>query len=271
MKITEMIKNKGFTRSVELVPPRNGTDPAEIFSKVALIKDKVDFVSVTDGAGGSLRGGTLAISHLVQENYGIKSMAHFVCRERTKEQIENNLVDMHYFGVKNVLALRGDAPAGSAEGWIGEYEYAYKLVKQISNMNKGIYLPRKGQDVLHREGVKTDFCISVAGHPEDPIQSEVSHLKAKIEAGATCIITQMIFSFDEYKNYVEGLRQNGIDLPVIAGIRPLTTLKQAESVENFFGIKICSELKTGLEKEGFGLQYAKDALSAVKKVNELIQ
>jgi len=263
--ITDIIKEK-FTISVELVPPRNGTDTAEIFRNVEKIKDKIDFVSVTDGAGGSLRGGTMAISHLVQERYGIKVLAHFVCRERTKEQIENNLVDLHYFGIKNILALRGDAPAGSPEGWKGDYKFAYLLVKQISDMNNGHYLLRIGQDVEFREGVNTNFCTVVAGHPEDPIEQELEHLKPKIESGAKAIITQMIFSFDEYKEYVDNIRKAGIDLPVIAGIRPLTSIQQVESMEKFFNIKVCNELRNGLQENGkqFGIDYCKDLINKLK-------
>ena len=273
MKITEILKEKEFTISVELVPPRNGEGKKEILSKIKRLKDKVDFVSITKGAGGSLRGGTLPISVFAKEN-GIIPLSHFVCRERTKAEIENELIDMYYFDINNILALRGDPPAGAKdEEWDGDYKYAYLLAKQISDLNKGRYLPRKTFDKGEfREGVKTDFCIIVAGHPEDPFEEELEHMKAKVKAGAEVIITQMIFSFSEYKEYVGNLRKNNVKLPVIPGIRPLVSLKQADSVENFFGLKVCDELKEGLkeasdDKEAyeFGINYTSEMIKKLKE------
>lgn len=267
-KITRILKEKKFTISVELVPPRNGEGKKDMLVKIKALKGKVDFVSITKGAGGSLRGGTLPISVFAEE-HGITAVAHFVCRERTKAEIENDVIDLYYFGINNVLALRGDPPAGAKdEEWDGDYKYAYLLVKQISELNKGHYIPRKNFDKGDfREGVKTDFCIIVAGHPEDPIEEEVKHIKAKIDAGAEVIITQMVFSFEEYKGYVENLRKNGIKLPVIPGIRPLTELKQAESIEKFFGLKVDEKLKKGLKEKGeeFGLDYAADMIKKIKE------
>ncbi len=271
-KISELLKEKDFTLSVELVPPRNGEGKKEILSKIKKLKGKVDFVSITKGAGGSLRGGTLPISVFAKDN-GIMPIAHFVCRERTKAEIENELVDMYYFDINNILALRGDPPAGAKdEEWDGDYKYAYLLVKQISDLNKGRYLPRRNMDDREfREGIKADFCIIVAGHPEYPIDEEIEHIKAKIDAGAEVIITQMIFSFSEYKEYVENLRKNGIKLPVIPGVRPLVNFKQAESVEKFFGLKVNDELKRGLkeasDKEAyeFGVNYTVDMIKKLKE------
>lgn len=270
-KIIEILKEKEFTLSVELVPPRNGEGKEDILLKIKRLKGKVDFVSITKGAGGSLRGGTLPISVFAKEN-GITPLAHFVCRERTKAEIENDLIDMYYFDINNILALRGDPPTGAKdEKWDGDYKYAYLLVKQISNLNKGKYLPRKGFDKGEfKEGVKTDFCVIVAGHPEDPIKEEIKHIKKKIDAGAEVIITQMIFSFEEYKRYAENLRKNNIKLPIIAGIRPIINLKQAESIENFFKLHVCDKLKKGLknktDKEAyeFGINYTVDMIKKLK-------
>lgn len=271
-KIIDILKEKKFTSSVELVPPRNGEGKREILSKIKRLKGKVDFVSITKGAGGSLRGGTLPISVFAKDN-GLVPLAHFVCRERTKAEIENDLIDMYYFDINNILALRGDPPAGAKdEEWEGEYRYAYLLAKQISELNKGRYLPRKNIDKgEYREGVKTDFCIIVAGHPEDAVDEEVKHIKAKVDAGAEVIITQMVFSFEEYKEYVENLRKNGIKLPVIPGIRPLISLKQAESVEKFFGLKVSDKLKRGLKEASndkkayeFGLNYTVNMIKRLK-------
>lgn len=273
MKITEILKEKIFTISVELVPPRNGEGKKGILSTIKRLKGKVDFVSITKGAGGSLRGGTLPIA-LFAKKEGIIPIAHFVCRERTREEIENEVIDLYYLGINNVLALRGDPPAGAKdEEWDGDYRYAYLLAKQISELNKGRYSPRKNFDKGgFREGVKTDFCVIVAGHPEDPIEEELKHIREKVDSGAEVIITQMVFSFEDYKRYVETLRKNGVKVPVIAGIRPLVGLEQAESVERFFGLRVNDELKKGLkdvlnEKEAyeFGINYTAEMIKRLKE------
>jgi len=273
-KITDILKKKDFTVSVEIVPPRNGIDPTETVNNIKKLQNKVDFVSVTKGAGGSLRGGTLPISYFTQAKQGISTIAHFVCRERTKAEIENDLVDMSLFKINNILALRGDPPAGAKdEVWDGDYKYAYNLVEQIKNLNKGNYIPRKNIDKGEfREGIKTDFCIVVAGHPEDPIEEELKHIQAKVDAGANVIITQMIFSFEEYKEYVDALRKNNINLPVIPGIRPLISTKQSDSVEKFFGLKVNEELKTNLkqakteqEEKQAGLTYTSEMIKKLKE------
>ncbi|MBW2988848.1 methylenetetrahydrofolate reductase [Candidatus Woesearchaeota archaeon] len=271
-KITDIFKEKKFTLSVELVPPRNGEGKKGIISTIGKLKGVADFVSITKGAGGSLRGGTLPIALFAKEK-GIVPVAHFVCRERTKEEIENDIIDLDYLGINNVLALRGDPPAAAKdEEWDGDYRYAYLLARQIANLNHGRYLPRKNFDKKDfREGAKTDFCIAVAGHPEDPIDEEIKHIKAKVDAGAEVIITQMIFSFDEYRKYSESLRKNGIKLPIIPGIRPLVSIKQAESVERFFGLKVDDDLKKGLKAASdekaaydFGISYTSGMIKKLK-------
>ncbi|MBW2981106.1 methylenetetrahydrofolate reductase [Candidatus Woesearchaeota archaeon] len=271
-KVTEILKEKSFTFSVELVPPRNGTPLNEIYDKIEDLKGKVDFISVTKGAGGSLRGGTLPITYFAQEKHGLTAISHFVCRERTKQEIENDLTDMNYFGIRNILALRGDPPAGTKEPWEGDYRYAYLLVKQLHDLNNGVYLPTPLKQEP-RKGEKCDFCILAAGHPEDPFEEEKVHIKSKVDAGAEAIITQMIFSFEDYKTYVENLKSAGINVPVLAGIRPIVNYKQAKSVENFFGIPVPKELKEELEKleddpaksRAFGVSYFADMIKKLKE------
>lgn len=226
--------------SLEIVPPRNGIDIEPILKKIERIKDKVDFISVTKGAVGSLRGGTLPLSYFIQTRFNVPVMTHFVTRDYSKLKIENELIDLHHFGIRNILALRGDPPAGVIEEWKGDYKYAYLLVEQIKRMNQGIYLPFKGKE---RTGFKTNFRVAVAGHPEKGIE----YMKFKVDAGADLIITQMVFSFDDFKEYVEKLRENGINIPVIAGVRVLKSLDEIKSTENFFGIKICDKLKENVK------------------------
>jgi len=172
------------------------------------------------------------------------------------------------------VALRGDAPVGAKdEAWSGDYHYAYQLIEQINQMNKGIYLPTPTMKTDTREGHPTNFCIVVAGHPEDNITEEIEHLKCKINAGAEVIITQMVFSFEEYNTYVNHLRTAGINLPVLAGVRPLTNFSQADSIGRFFGIKVNEGLLEGLkERENdeakareFGLSYTTEMIRKLKE------
>lgn len=272
-KISDIIKNKRFTISVELVPLRNGSNFDKIYSNLNILKDRVDFISVTKGAGGSLRGGTLPLTYFAQEKYNINAISHFVCREKTRQEIENDLTDLNLFGIKNILALRGDPPAGSDEPWNGDYQYAYKLVNQINHMNTGSYLPTPLMKENNRNGNPTDFCILVAGHPQNDKYKEIKYIKQKIKSGAEVIITQMIFSFKEYKDYVDNLRSNGITIPVIAGIRPLINYKQALSVQKFFNIKVHDSLLSGFEllknnktkSKNFGINYTINMIKKLKK------
>ena len=123
-------------------------NPEEIYENVDKLKQiGVDSVSVTKGAGGSLRGGTLPITYFIKNKYKINSIAHFCCRDHTINEIENTMVDYSYFGIKNILALRGDKPDMSDESeWTSDYNYAWQLVRQIKQLNEGKYIPRQGFD-----------------------------------------------------------------------------------------------------------------------------
>jgi len=245
-KITDILKKK-FTYSVEVVPPRNGSE-VDIFKKLQVLKDVgIDFLSVTKGAGGSLRGGTVPISYFAQEKFGISTIAHFTCRETVKERIENNLIDLNYFNIKNILALRGDPPDMQEDYvWEGSYKYAYNLVNQINKMNHGEYVFRKGFDEGNgdqAEGKKTDFCIGVAAHPEEPNGNNVKYLKKKVEEGADFAITQMIFDVDIYKKFLKDLRAAGVTIPVIPGIWPLDVSWKLEQAEEKFKATIPKKVK----------------------------
>lgn len=251
-RFTERLKEK-FNLSVEMVPLRNGEDPKNMYEKLIRIsKAGIDFISITKGAGGSLRGGSLPLVYFAKEKYSIESIAHFTCIKCSKEEIENTLFDYYLLGIRTILALRGDPPAGSTtDDWEGEYKYAWQVVRHIKNMNEGKYLPQGSEgETDFRKGIKTNFCIGVAAHPEEKdIELEMKYFKKKVDEGAEFAITQMIFDFAIYKNYVEKARSYGINIPIIAGIRPLIKLSQALSCENFFGIPVPEELKKRLDTD----------------------
>ncbi|HII17512.1 TPA: methylenetetrahydrofolate reductase [Candidatus Woesearchaeota archaeon] len=264
-KITDILK-KRFTRSVELVPPRNGTDPQVVWAALEELKSiPVDFISVTKGAGGSLRGGTTPICHLGRERYGLTPVAHFTCREITARQVESELVDHHYFGIRNILALRGDPPEMSDEAeWKGDYAYAHQLVSQIAAMNRGEYLCRRGKDdesASFHEGIPTDFCIGVAAHPEGQ-EDNVQHLKEKVDAGAEFAITQMVFDVNLYASFVSACRKEGIAIPIIPGIWPLDKKWKILAAQEKFGATIPKPLAQRLLSQDDHEEFRKNGMLA---------
>src|SRR3989338_2059729 len=260
-KITELLRKK-FTYSVELVPPRNGTDLKIVLDALeTLRKIKVVFISVTKGAGGSLRGGTLPICCLAHERFGITSVAHYTCREADSFRVENELVDQYYFGIKNVLALRGDPPdlteqreKSTDKTLHGNYKYAYELVRDIKKLNRGKYIARKKYDNTtedYRNGIKTDFCIGVAAHPEEKdkdgsYEKGLEYLKKKVDEGADFAITQMLFDAEKYRIFAAKARDAGITIPIIPGIWPLDTRWKLEQAEKKFKVSIPSKIKKEL-------------------------
>ena len=166
-----------FTISAEVIPPRNGSEQQKILHPSGCPRaGGAQFLAVTKGAGGSLRGGSLPIAQVIKEQFGVPAIAHFTCRDLTAHDVENQLIDHHYFGIRNILALRGDPPDGQAT-WKpreGGYEYAYQLIEQIRNLNAGRFLPRPGgpqadgageNGLLHRSGSLSRASERGGAHP----------------------------------------------------------------------------------------------------------
>ena len=241
-KITDFIKSHKFTLSAEIIPPRNGTEQRAVLNQVEqLIKHGSQFLSVTKGAGGSLRGGSLPIAQTVKENFGVPCVAHFTCRDLTPHEVENQLIDHHYFGIRNILALRGDPPMGQTE-WVskpGSHEYAYQLIEQIRKLNHGQYLVRDGYVVDHEGIEKTDFCIGAAVYPEHPNPKERGEFfKQKIDAGAEYAISQMVFDVDAYADFLEQCAKMNINVPILPGTRILKSKKQAATMASRFQVSV---------------------------------
>ncbi len=250
-KITNVLAKKDFTISVEVFPPRNGKSPDIILNKIdELSKLDLDFISITKGAMGSMRGGTIPIGYMISERYGLNSLVHFRCRDMNKRDVENMLVDHTYFGIRNILAVLGDPIAGEPEcpREPGQHnQYASELVGQIEEMNKGRYIPLKDAS-QPRKGMDTDFCIGVAAYPEaDDMEKELMVMEQKVANGAGFAITQMIFDADVYADYVAQLRNRGIDIPVIPGIRPVTKTEHVKVAEDIFKANVPESLKKALE------------------------
>ena len=170
----------------------------------------IDFVSVTKGAMGSMRGGTVPIGYMISERYDMNALVHFRCRDMNKREVENLLVDHMYFGTKNILAVLGDPLPGEPDTTpdpATHNRYACELVQQISDMNQGRYISLQDRPESRRNGIRTDFCIGIASYPDatDP-EKEQFIMQEKTNAGADFAITQMVFSADTYSTYVDTLR-----------------------------------------------------------------
>lgn len=269
MKITEHLQasNGKALFSFEILPPLKGQNIQSIFDAIdPLMEFKPPFIDVTyhreeyvyiDQKNGFLekkivrkRPGTVGICAAIQNKYDVDAVPHILCGGFNKEDTENFLIDLDFLGIKNVVALRGDAVKSeiyfSAEP--GGNIYARDLVEQISAMNSGKYL-----DDAMENGSKTDFCIGVAGYPEKHMEApnldkDIERLKEKIEAGAEYIVTQMFFDNSKYFEFVEKCRKNGIHVPIIPGLKPIATKNQLTVLPHRFHVDLPDDLIREVEK-----------------------
>ena len=190
------------------------------------------------------RPGTLGICALIQNKYNIDAVPHVLCLGFTREETEDFLIELKYLGIDNVLAIRGDENGFKKPLRYGRTanSYALDLVKQIAAMNGGNYLE---DELLDAE--PSEFCVGVAGYPEKHFEapnmaSDVRNTKAKVDAGSDYIVTQMFFDNKRYFDYVEACQEAGIQVPIIPGLKIITTKRQLKSIPSKFHCDIPSEL-----------------------------
>ena len=196
------------------------------------------------------RPGTIALAAAVKYKYNITVVPHMLCGGFSREETENALIEMHFLGIHDVLALRGDPPKGSRV-FIPEKEghrFTSELVEQISAMNRGRYL-----DEAMRESSPTDFCIGVAGYPEKHIEApnmaaDIANLKKKVEAGASYIVTQMFFDNSRFFAFRDAVLAAGITVPVIPGIKPVSAMNDLNLLPQTFHIDLPEALANELHK-----------------------
>jgi methylenetetrahydrofolate reductase (NADPH) len=263
MKIIQHIDNaKGKTLfSFELLPPVKGQSINSIYQTIdSLMEFKPPFIDVTyhredyiykqhptgllERISYRKRPGTVAICAAIMNKYKVDAVPHLICGGFTKEETENALIDLHFLGIDNVLVLRGDARKTETDfiPTPGGHTYATDLLQHVSNMNNGVYLH---EDIENSE--KTNFCIGVAGYPEKHFESpnfktDFNYLRKKVEMGADFIVTQMFFDNQKYKDFVHKCRQEGIMVPIIPGLKPITSAKQLISLPKVFNLDIPIEL-----------------------------
>ncbi len=198
----------------------------------------------------SKRPGTVALSAAIKNKYKVTVVPHVICGGFTREETEDLLIDLNFLGMNNLLVLRGDPPRGSRD-FIpveGGHTHTDELVKQIMDMNRGMYLDPNLKEPYH-----TDFSVGVAGYPEKHFESpnmeeDLYWLKKKIEAGAEYVVTQMFFNNERFFRFVERCRKEGIDVPIVPGLKPITTLKDLELLPRVFHIDIPQELVSEVKK-----------------------
>lgn len=257
MKVTEhLAKADRPLISFEIIPPMRGGDIKGLLALIDdLVKYRPPFIDITSHAAEVIyeetpqgiqrrvkrkRPGTLGVCALIQNKYHIDAVPHILCRGFTREETEDFLIELKYLGIDNVLAVRGDDSGYQKPLQHGRSVnlYACDLVRQITCMNKGKYLE---QDLLDAE--PTDFCVGVGGYPEKHFEApnlrlDVRRVKEKAEAGAHYVVSQMFFNNEHYFRFLDVCREEGITVPVIPGLKILTSQKQLTSIPKTFFVEI---------------------------------
>jgi methylenetetrahydrofolate reductase (NADPH) len=268
MKVTEHLRKAGNRTlfSVEILPPLKGKGIQSIYEILDPIMEfKPAFIDVTyhreeyiykKHPNGLLekismrkRPGTVGICAAIINHYKVDTVPHIICGGFSKEETENALIDLSFLGIDNVLLLRGDAIKSEQafEAHPMGHRYALDLVQQVVSMNSGKYLDEDLKDVS-----PSNFCIGVAGYPEKHFEApnlkkDLSFLKAKIDAGADYVVTQMFFDNARYFEFVQLCRENGITVPIIPGLKPLTNSKQLSVLPKIFHVDIPHDLIDAVE------------------------
>lgn len=283
MSVIDKIRNAAGTLfTFELLPPLKGHSIERIYATIdRLMEFSPAYINFTSHRNETIyrerpdgllekkivrkRPGTIALAAAVKYKYNIPVVPHILCGGFTKEETENVLIEMNFLGIDDVLALRGDPQKGSRT-FIPEkdgHTHTYELVEQIVNMNNGKYLEESLQNTA-----PASFCIGVAGYPEKHFEApnrqvDMENLKRKVDAGASYIVTQMFFDNSKFQRFVDECRKIGIEVPVIAGIKPISALNDINLLPQTFHIDMPYELvqalkqcKTDNEARETGIEWA---------------
>jgi len=268
LSVVDRLKNTKTTLfSFEILPPLKGKSIQFIYDGIdPLIEFNPAFINVTyhreefiykkrekgflEKIAIKKRPGTVGICAAIKNRYNIEAIPHLICGGFTKEETENALIDLHFLGINNVLALRGD-PIKTEPHFVAEKggnQYAVELVRQIVDLNQGKYI-----DENIENATPTNFTIGVAGYPEKHFESpniraDIRRLKEKIDAGADYVVTQLFFDNKKFFQFVEDCRAEGIKAPIIPGMKPIESLRHINFLPKFFNIDLPSELTDELEK-----------------------
>lgn len=234
MKISDILKEDRVTLTYEVFPPRAGDTYEAVAEKARTISAlRPAFMSVTYRAGGDTSDYTVELASDISRRFGVESLAHLTCVSSTRQQVADVLVKLREHGVQNILALRGDIPPEGPTAY--DYAYATELVRDIKSQG--------------------DFCVGGAcypeGHPEAGGKAaDIEHLKEKVDAGCEFLITQMFFDNSIFYNFLYRIRERGIDVPVVAGIMPVTNAKQVKRITQLSGNFLPEKFKAVVDRFG---------------------
>lgn len=283
MKIIDHIKNaNGKTLfSFEVIPPQKGTSINDLYKNIdPLMEFKPPFIDVTTSREEYIliekenglfekkitrrRPGTIGICASLQYKYGVDTVPHILCGGFNKEETEYALIECQYLGIQNVMALRGDSRKDEQYFKPHEsgHQFASDLVSQIKDLNQGKFLH---EEIEVAEGM--DFCIGVAGYPEKHMEApslnyDLQMLKQKVDNGADYIVTQMFFDNQKFFDFVKQVRDMGIEVPIIPGIKPIATKNHLQILPQVFKIDLPEILinevvscKTNAEVRQVGIEW----------------
>ena len=232
MKISEILSSRNVTVSCELFPPKAGTSlegARETVRKIAALNPS--FMSVTYGAGGGTHAHTIDIADEIQNKNGVTALAHLTCVTSDRDSIAETLRQLSSLGISNILALRGDLPEGSYSA--GSFSHAFELMSEIRSFG--------------------GFCIGGAcypeGHPEaSSLEKDIDYLKLKVDNGCDFFTTQMFFDNNILYNFMFRMLKKGVDVPVIAGIMPVTNARQITRICSISGTLLPPRFKAIVDK-----------------------
>ena len=254
MKISELLKTKEVTISCELFPPKKGSELPKAHEVVReMAKLKPAFISVTYGASGGISEHTVDLANEVQNVNGVLALAHLTCASSGRDKIQEVLKELKEHQIENILALRGDIPEHVEFPLPNQYHHASELIEEIKNFG--------------------DFCIGGAcypeGHPEaESLEADIDNLKRKVEAGCEFLTTQMFFDNNILYNFLYRTLKRGIEVPVIAGIMPVTNVKQIRRITSLSGTILPQRFRAIVERfadypaalKQAGIAYATDQI-----------
>ena len=263
MKVIDILRTarRPFA-SFELVPPLKGSDVSLLYQSIEPLmqfqppfinvtchRDEIEYVPNADGTYTKMtlakRPGTVAIVAAIMRRFPqLEIVPHVICGGASRSKVESELLDLNFLGIQNVVALRGDALPGQ-RFFIAEkdgFSHSSELVDMIGNLNQGRYL-----DPTVKDGLATNFCVGVAAYPEKHyeaanLHTDIQYLKRKVEAGADYVVTQMFFDNEQYFHFVDQCRAAGITVPIIPGLKPMSSKRQIDLLPRSFHIDIPQEL-----------------------------
>jgi methylenetetrahydrofolate reductase (NADPH) len=259
MKVAEHLANASRPLvSVEIIPPRRGADVRRIWDAVeSVLPYEPPFIDITSHAAetvldeqpdGTFRRrvtrkapGTFGLCAAIKYRFGVDPVPHVLCNGFTREETEDSLIELHYLGIENVLAIRGDGEPRDPRDGRSANRTGLELVEQIAGMNRAAYLEPID------DATPTDFCIGVAAypekHPEAPNMAwDIDVLRRKQEAGAAYAVTQLFYDNEPYLRFVETARAAGVSIPIVPGLKILTRREHLNMVPKVFGVDVPAPL-----------------------------